>query len=290
MRFGNSVVILRLLCIPLMLVSIFIVNIFNIPNPMMILVIPVIYFTYSDGYISGLMSGITAIAYAAFFFLVETQDPKGIIKMLTILLNVSVVIILIGKLKARDNRNIRELLRLNDSLIYAATTDKLTGATNRHTFLGTAQEIYANCVRLKKPISALFIDVDHFKEINDVYGHAFGDSVLMRISEIIAHCVRDSDLNCRYGGEEFIALLIYADCSIARNVARRIMDEIRKTQFELYPDFRFSVSIGISCGVPVDTQNLDDLINIADEAMYHAKKNGRDQIVWYNIDEKDKVS
>jgi len=262
-----------------MMVFIFVVNKLRIPNPMMILVIPVIYFTYSDGYINGLLSGITAIAYSAYFFLVETNDPVGVAKMLTIVLNVATVIILIGKLKNRDKRNMIELLRLNESLILAATTDNLTGAANRHSFLDTAKTLFDNSVRLKRPISALFIDVDYFKQINDVYSHEFGDVVLARISRIIAKCLRTTDLSCRYGGDEFVVLLSIADDKIAEDVANRMMKEIKEARFEQYPDFRLFVSIGISSKTPESEESLDDLINKADEAMYQAKQSGRNMII-----------
>ncbi|WP_170313493.1 GGDEF domain-containing protein [Lacrimispora amygdalina] len=283
MSSANQKLIFRLLCVPLMMLFIFIVNILRIPNPMMILVIPVVYYTYSDGYVSGILSGTTATIYASYFFLVETHDPAGMVKMATIVLNVFTVILLIGKLKARDKKNMGELLRLNDSLVLAATTDKLTGATNRQAFLEAAQAVFENNTRLQNPVSVLFIDVDHFKQVNDIYGHAFGDSVLTRISEIIARCLRNSDLSCRYGGDEFIALLFHTDCSITQIAANRIMSEVQQAQFDMHPDFRLSVSIGISSGIPTTTQDLDDLINSADENMYQAKQKGRNQIVQNQI-------
>lgn len=279
MKFRNKKLILHLLCVLLMIVFIFVVNKLHIPNPMMVLVIPVIYFTYSDGYINGILSGITAIAYSAYFFLVKTNDPAGLAKMLTIILNVATVVILIGKLKNRDKRNMIELLRLNESLVLAATTDNLTGAANRHAFLDTAKTLFDNSVRLKRPISALFIDVDHFKQINDIYSHEFGDVVLARISRIIAKCLRTTDLSCRYGGDEFVVLLSIADDKIAEDVANRMMKEIREARFEQYPDFRLFVSIGISYKTPESEEGLDDLINIADEAMYQAKQSGRNMII-----------
>ncbi|NNJ30581.1 GGDEF domain-containing protein [Lacrimispora defluvii] len=279
MELEKRKLILRVLCIPLMMLFILIVNMLRIPNPMMILVIPVIYFTYSDGYVNGILSGTTATVYAAYFFLAETHDPAGMAKMATIVLNVFTVILLIGKLKARDKKNLSELLRLNDSLVLAATTDKLTGSTNRQAFLEVAQAVFENSTRLQNHISVLFIDVDHFKQVNDIYGHAFGDSVLTRTSEVIAHCLRNGDLSCRYGGDEFIALLSRADCGAAQVVANRIMGEVRQARFDRHPDFRLSVSIGISSGIPTTTQNLDDLINSADENMYQAKQKGRNRIV-----------
>lgn len=278
MKFRNKKLILRLMCVLLMIIFIFVVNKLHIPNPMMILVIPVIYFTYSDGYINGLLSGIIAIAYSAYFFLVQTHDPAGVVKMMTIVLNVAIIIILIGKLKERDKKNMIELLRLNESLVLSATTDSLTGATNRHAFLDTAQTLFDNSVRLKRPISVIFIDVDNFKQINDVYGHEFGDVVLTRMSGIIAKYLRTTDLSCRYGGDEFVILLSIADDKIAEDLANRMMEEIKEVRFDQYPDFRLFISIGISSRDTESKESLDNVINRADEAMYQAKKNGKNMI------------
>lgn len=139
----------------------------------------------------------------------------------------------------------RELLRLNDSLMHAAT-----------------QDAFENSLHLQKAISMLFIDVDHCKQVNDIYGHAFGDCILTRISEIITACLRDSDLSCRYGGEEFVVLLDHADCHTAQIVASRIMDKTRQTRFALYPDFHVSISIGVVGGIPTTMQNLNDWIRV----------------------------
>lgn len=173
----------------------------------------------------------------------------------------------------------------DEALRLMATTDRLTGATNRHAFQDAAVAIYNNCKYLRLPISVLFIDIDYFKQVNDTYGHAFGDTVLARLARIIDTCLRESDLSCRYGGEEFVVLLPRADCSSARLVAQRIIHEVRGARFEERPDFAFTISIGVSCGVPpCEEQNVEAVIREADEAMYLAKRTGRDRIVFYGAD------
>ncbi|MGX8702558.1 diguanylate cyclase [Caproiciproducens sp.] len=272
----------RLLSVPLMIFFILAVYGLKVPNPMILLIIPVVYFTYSDGYVSGALSGATSIAYAFYFFLVKTADPAGGYKAITIVLAVVSIILLVGKLKAREQRNVTELKRHEKTLAHMAMTDELTGASNRHAFFELANTIYENSRRLGQPISLLFIDIDYFKQINDCYGHVFGDAVLARLSQTLENCLRSGDVNCRYGGEEFLLLLAGADGDASRLVARRIMDRVRMIRFEEVPDFRFTISIGVSSMIPVDPPGIDLLIRSADNAMYQAKQAGRNQIAVEN--------
>ena len=122
----------RILAVPLMILFILCVYVLNIPNPMIILIILVLYFTYSDGYISGILSGVAAIAYAIYFFLIKTGDPAGHYKVITIVLSIATIIVLVGKLQAREGEKIIKLKRREEDLVQMATTDKLTGALNRH--------------------------------------------------------------------------------------------------------------------------------------------------------------
>lgn len=165
-----------------------------------------------------------------------------------------------------------------DALVLMATTDKLTGATNRHAFQNAAAAILENCKQYRRSLSIFFIDIDHFKQVNDQHGHAFGDTVLAMLSSIIDKSLRGSDLSCRYGGEEFVVLLSNSDYDAAQLVAGRIMNEVRKTRFAERPDFAFTVSIGITSGVPAAHHCLEAIIAASDRAMYNAKHAGRDCI------------
>lgn len=109
----------RALSIPATLIIIPIIYIFHIPNPMMLLIVPVVFFTYSEGYISGLLSGMAALLYAAYFFLVLTSDPLGWPKLLTVIFGVVVVVALVGRLKARDNKRYEELVKTQEKLMLA---------------------------------------------------------------------------------------------------------------------------------------------------------------------------
>ncbi|MDR1922541.1 MAG: GGDEF domain-containing protein [Candidatus Adiutrix sp.] len=173
------------------------------------------------------------------------------------------------------------LLMKEDSdlaIITLATTDALTGLPNRHFFLDSAERVFNRHRGEGSPLALIFWDIDHFKKINDAHGHVFGDSVLVRLGAIVRESLRAVDLACRYGGEEFIALLPKADAVIAEKVAKRIMEQIAKSSFPQHPEFSFTASIGITDGVPNPDDTLEDFIKQADAAMYEAKNAGRNRI------------
>ena len=268
-----------LISVVLTCLSILIVYIFNIPNPMIILMIPIVYATYSSGYLGGALGGCVAFAYSAHFFLVKTNDPAGGYKSVTISLAIFAIVLLMGKLKAREEKNILALKRYGDALVHMATTDKLTGASNRHDFFKKGAALHEHSKKFNMPVSVLFIDIDHFKQVNDLYGHAFGDAVLERIADAIKRCLRGSDINCRYGGEEFVVLLAHADSAAAHLVAHRIMNMVHRIRFSEHPGLRLSVSIGLSSMQPAAPRSLEHLIRSADSAMYQAKQDGRSRVV-----------
>lgn len=270
---------LRLLCIPIMLVLIVVTHSLRVPNPILLLIIPVVYFTYTDGYWGGALSGLPILAYTLYDSLHEMVNTTEIARSATVCLSLTAIILLTGHFQVKNQAHLTNMEQRNKTLFHMASTDKLTGAANRHGFFDLANTAYENSIELHSPLAALFIDVDHFKMVNDTWGHSFGDQVLMRLSEVINSCLRGSDLCCRYGGEEFLVLLLHSDCTVACTVAERIMEKVRSLRFPDCPNFRFTVSIGIAAGVPSDQQCLEDFINGADCAMYQAKKSGRDRSV-----------
>ena len=172
----------------------------------------------------------------------------------------------------------RETLR--HRLVEMASLDPLTGVLNRRTFMTEAGERVARCALERQGVSLLFIDADHFKEINDRHGHAVGDLVLVRLGEVIRAQLRRDDLCCRWGGEEFVVLLCGSDESLGALVAHRILVAIRAASLPVDggPPLRFTASIGLAFG-GADVLRLDALIKQADGAMYAAKTQGRDRVV-----------
>jgi len=165
-----------------------------------------------------------------------------------------------------------------------ATTDGLTGLNNHRIFQQKLTEELKRSERHKAPLSLLLIDIDYFKKVNDTYGHPVGDLVLKGVSKILQHEIRDIDIAARYGGEEFVVILPGTDSISARNIAERLRKEIMAETFTSGGrNLKVTVSIGIAT-VPAEARTKEELIEKTDQALYHAKHNGRNQSVnWGTI-------
>jgi len=158
-----------------------------------------------------------------------------------------------------------------------ATVDELTGAFNRrHLQIHGPLELQ-RARRFHHPLAILLLDLDHFKRINDEFGHQFGDLVLATLSELCRKQLRPSDMFVRYGGEEFVILMPETALAEAIGAAKRLVDQVRGTVFSLNPRIGLTVSIGVS-ELRSSDQNLSSVINRADSAMYSAKEHGRDRV------------
>jgi diguanylate cyclase (GGDEF)-like protein len=157
-----------------------------------------------------------------------------------------------------------------------ASTDALTGLPNRRHLLDTSRRMAAQASRTKSPLSVLMLDLDHFKFINDRYGHGRGDEVLSAVGQVLRQTVRESDFAGRYGGEEFLVLLPATDERGARTMAERIRLAVR-TITTPGLDRQVTVSIGIGA-LPEHAVDADGLERAADRALYLAKNNGRDRV------------
>lgn len=166
-------------------------------------------------------------------------------------------------------------------------TDSLTGINNRRFFDQRIGEEIARSLRTREPIACLFLDVDFFKHINDIHGHQAGDQVLREMAILIREQLRNSDVLCRYGGEEFAAILTNTSAATAYEIAERIRYRIE--QHEVFPHdkqgvIQATISIGISelseNTIPTDIDNLtQELVKQADAALYSAKDKGRNCVV-----------
>lgn len=161
----------------------------------------------------------------------------------------------------------------------AATHDQLTGVLNRKGFNELSLRLFDRLLLRRQVVTALMLDIDHFKKVNDTYGHAVGDLVLVGFVELAANCLRESDIIGRMGGEEFAVLLPDTNAEVGSAVAQRICDKFSAKKF-LLPDgvsLQVTVSIGVSrtCVMPI---TLESLLSNADDALYQAKKNGRNQV------------
>jgi diguanylate cyclase (GGDEF)-like protein len=183
-----------------------------------------------------------------------------------------------------------ELTLAFDRLRDLAVRDELTGIHNRRFLMEALGQQKALADRSPgHHFTLCFVDIDHFKRVNDVFGHARGDLVLRQFAQIAAHAVRDVDYVARLGGEEFVLVLIGTDAEGARIVADRVRDQLGGLGIaEELPDFRITASCGITeyvGGEPIETT-----MSRADSALYRAKHAGRDQIVMVQADETDPES
>jgi diguanylate cyclase (GGDEF)-like protein len=168
--------------------------------------------------------------------------------------------------------------RLLAALHGQADTDPRTGLANTRAF-DRALDTALIARRPEEPLAVLMLDIDHFKDFNDQYGHPAGDEALRTFAGVLRSCMRDGDLAARYGGEEFAVLLTGLDGVAARAVAERIRMRTESTVLSLSPGqtARLSVSVGIA-SAPAQATERVPLMRIADEALYRAKANGRNQV------------
>jgi len=174
-----------------------------------------------------------------------------------------------------------ELERLNTEVQRLAMTDSLTGLYNRRGFFEFSVREVAHVKRFKHTLSVIMLDIDHFKEVNDTYGHETGDQVLEKIAALFNAQLRKIDILGRYGGEEFSLLLPETELAGARETAERLRRVMADTPIETGQGL---LNITISLGVAVFTDNrttLEDLLKHADQAMYMAKKTGRNRVCVY---------
>ncbi len=176
-----------------------------------------------------------------------------------------------------------EIERQNKELRLLATRDPLTGCLNRRAFFEVfEQEIRAARAR-SIPLSCIMCDIDHFKGINDTFGHSTGDKVIKRLAEVLIGSLRENDYVCRYGGEEFCLLLPGIGLEQAVGLAERIraaVVEENNHRLKLSEGRKVTSSFGVSA-LEFGATDLADLIDQADQALYHAKKNGRNRVSSY---------
>jgi diguanylate cyclase (GGDEF)-like protein len=169
--------------------------------------------------------------------------------------------------------------QLLERLQHAASHDFLTHVLNRSGFLTQAEELLATPQLLRRPVAVLMMDIDHFKKVNDTYGHDGGDQVLAGFAEVVQGCLRSGDLLGRLGGEEFAVLLPGCLADDAQAIAQRICDAFAAHLFTLKDgrQLRATVSIGACCAPRIES-DIAAMLSAADAALYHAKENGRNRV------------
>lgn len=171
-----------------------------------------------------------------------------------------------------------ENARLNEQVRLVGLRDPLTGVNNRRFFDQRIDEEVSRARRSKQPLSCLFIDLDHFKQVNDAHGHQAGDAVLQQLAQILNESMRTSDVLARYGGEEFVILLAETLNKDAHDIADRIREKVANTHFAISASHRLTVTLSIGLATMDSMSNITSskqLLQAADQAVYAAKLSGR---------------
>lgn len=184
-----------------------------------------------------------------------------------------------------ERKRIEESLRIaKEQAELLARTDQLTGLSNRREFITFGEQEIKRAIRFSHPLSVMMLDLDHFKRVNDTFGHAAGDEVIKTTSKIARNCLREVDILARIGGEEFAAVLPETLMDMAVVVAERIREEISLTSVMFGRQaIRQTVSVGVAQLARQDTGLLMSVVGRADRALYNAKLQGRNVVVPDNL-------
>jgi diguanylate cyclase len=222
---------------------------------------------------TALMAATCALTSAALGFPVQVQTPMPVmlacIPLLVVYpLTISGAVLGLARRVTDQNRRLEELGR----------TDVLTGLANRRQGFAAAKEELARHARSGRPAALVILDIDHFKEVNDLHGHPVGDEVLCGIAAVLRECTRTIDTAARHGGDEFLIVMPETGLPGAEEVARRIRQRLAALSFAGAPGVRCTISLG---AVEADRRmpDVDAWVREADSALYRAKASGRDRFV-----------
>jgi diguanylate cyclase (GGDEF)-like protein len=180
----------------------------------------------------------------------------------------------------------RELEEMNDRLRRVSQTDGLTGLDNRRYLEERLHEMFEHSLRLHEPLSVVMCDIDHFKSVNDTYGHLAGDAILRQFADLIKDQAREIDRVGRYGGEEFLIILPGTVLDAAVTFAERVREEVENHEFVYETDrIKRTLSCGVAAWPHPRISSRDELIRSADDALYVAKERGRDRVVRFDSEE-----
>lgn len=223
-------------------------------------------------------------AYVFSMYLIIDVLPVGFFIIITLLIIRDMYYSLrMGKLFEKIKVVNKDLEVLNEKLDIESKTDFLTGLNNRRQIMKIFSHLKNHAIKEGSFLSVIMIDIDHFKKINDQYGHEAGDKVLKKVSELLLENTRDHDHVGRFGGEEFIILMPNCDEEKAFRIAERIRTTIEKTSIIIDNSgltVKVTISAGISC-LDSKNHNNHDTINEADKALYLAKEKGRNLVIKY---------
>lgn len=184
--------------------------------------------------------------------------------------------------KSDENQNQKEFIRQQrDFLETQSMTDDITGFYNHRHLLEEIEKELERSRRHKHVLSALMVDVDNFKSVNDTYGHPTGDRVLREVAQVLAVSIRKIDIVGRYGGDEFVVILPEAGADSAETVANRVLENMRTHRFQSKLDpIQVTVSVGVATFSDLTSVSVDDFIERVDQVMFGAKSMGKDRVFY----------
>lgn len=234
--------------------------------------------------VEGMAGALTRVAGGDFTAQVERDFSGDSADVLAFLVNGTILelgaFVAKAEQRAQDDRlRLERLVRERTAeLELLATTDSLTGILNRRRFFEVGEQLRSNCVSTRRPLSVAMVDIDHFKSINDCFGHAVGDLALRQAASIMRETIRQSDHLGRYGGEEFGLLFPGAGLDEAVRVVERVREEIGRRGLNVEERVvTLRVSAGVACWS--EGEVFEEMLKRADEALYQAKAQGRDRVV-----------
>lgn len=234
------------------------------------------------GSLLGLGDADTTFSVSAAPILNEQGEPRGILASFEDVTQLEKKKNELGELVKHLHRTSAAIQRQNRDLEQLANHDPLTGCKNRRSFFDNFHTLWLAAKRYEMPISAIMVDIDHFKSINDTYGHSVGDDVLRVVASALQSPLRESDILCRYGGEEFAVVLPNTDIDQAVVVAERLRSAISQAQMPL-AKLKVTASLGVSV-ISETTLDPQEMLDQADKGLYVAKRQGRDQVIrWGDI-------
>lgn len=181
------------------------------------------------------------------------------------------------KLNKEIEQKQEELIAINESLVELSVTDKLTGLKNRRFFQEKLEEQVIHFARKEVPFSLLIVDIDHFKHVNDTYGHQTGDVVLEQLAIILKNFARGNEIPARYGGEEFVMILPKTNNEQSTEIAEHLRRDI---EVATWVTGKITVSIGAATFTEQDDSG--SILKKSDQALYYSKENGRNKVTHFN--------
>ena len=245
----------------------------------LILAIVAVYFVLGIDFRAAI--GVNAFAFAGYAVLATMKDMAAVdLTHYLLTLSIANVICVAGAYNLEHAR--RTAWLEGQRLAESALQDGLTGIHNRRRFDEHMQLVWSQCVRERRPLALLLVDIDHFKDYNDRYGHQAGDEAMKAVAATLARCARRPlDLAARYGGEEFAVILFDVKRADAERIGAEALDAVRQlaVAHEASGTARvLTVSMGIACVQPLAPRSWAGVIQLADQALYAAKDGGRDRV------------